>query len=117
MDSHSRHALLSFTGDVRENLDRKRSVIAVSLDIEKALDTVWLTSLLYKLIKLRIPHSIVRLLYSYLLGRKFRVVIDDALSSEMPVTQGVPEGSVLGPILFTLYVSDLSFHSPGNVRR
>lgn len=107
-DRHSTcHALLSFTKDVKENLNSRKSVVAASLDIEKAFDTVWLKGLIYKLIKLGFPSPLIKLLHSYLFGRRFRVSIDGVVSREMQVTQGVPEGSVLGPLLFTIFVSDI----------
>lgn len=107
-DRHSTcHALLSFNNDVRENFDAKKSVVAASLDVMKAYDTVLLTGLVYKLIRLDFPASLIKLLHSYLFGRRFVVSLDGFMSREMSLSQGIPEGSVLGPRLFTVYVHDI----------
>lgn len=107
-DRHSTcHALFSFTKDVRENLSQGNSIVAASLDIQKAFDTLWLPGLLYKMIKLGFPPSLIRLIKSYLFGRSFRVSIDDIESSIQELTQGVPEGSILGPRLFTIFLYDI----------
>lgn len=79
--------------------------VTTSLDIEKAFDTVWLNGLIYKMIE--IPSQVIRFLHSYLMNRKFRVFLNGITSREMTVTQGFPEGSILGPLLFTLHVHDI----------
>lgn len=101
------HALLDFTECIRNNLRRRETTVAACIDIEKAFDTVWLEGLIYKLITFEFPVEMIKFLHSYLMNRKFRVSIGGITSKEMPVSQGVPEGSVLGPILFVLYLSDI----------
>ena len=76
------------------------------LDIEKAFDKVWIKGLLYKLIKLEFPKNLVKLLHSYLTERKLKVRINHTLSNERRIGAGVPQGSVLGPALFNLYLHD-----------
>ncbi|GBM85747.1 RNA-directed DNA polymerase from mobile element jockey [Araneus ventricosus] len=80
---------------------------AVFLDIAKAFDRVWTDSLLYKLIELRIPGSIVRLMATYLR-------VGSNLSSERAIAAGVVQGSKVGPKLFNIYVNDIP--SPRNCR-
>lgn len=101
------HALLNFTNEVRESFREGKTMVAVGLDIEKAFDTVWLQGLIFKLMKFGFPQEIVKYIQSYVTDRKFRVSINDVLSDETMISQGIPEGSVLGPILFDIYVSDI----------
>ncbi|KAA5588664.1 reverse transcriptase family protein, partial [Pseudomonas aeruginosa] len=81
---------------------------AVFLDIEKAFDRVWHAGLIYKLLQnTDLQHAYVRLLGSYLEGRSFLVAVEGAKSSVRPVTAGVPQGSVLAPVLYALYTNDI----------
>lgn len=81
----------------------KQSTGMFLLDIEKAFDTVWHDGLLHKLLKSDIPINLVR----YLSHRNFRVHIDNESSNLFNIQAGVPQGSVLGPILFLVYLNDI----------
>ena len=91
---------------VREALEQKKFCSAVFLDITQAFDKVWHLGLLYKL-KLQLPHPYYDLLKSYLSNRSFRVKYNDDTSELFQIKAGVPQGSVLGPTLYTLYTADL----------
>jgi hypothetical protein len=67
---------------------------------------VWHTGLLYKL-RLSFPLNYFILLKSYLTNRHFRVKVDNEFSDLLPIHAGVPQGSVLGSLLYLLYTSDL----------
>lgn len=76
-------------------------------DIAKAFDKVWHNGLIYKLYQLGVPDRLVTILRDYLSNRSFRYRVDGTLSSSHPLSAGVPQGSVLSPLLFTLYTSDI----------
>jgi hypothetical protein len=80
---------------------------ALFFDIAKAFDKVWHNGLLYKLYQLKVPDRLVLILRDFLSDRTFRYRIGDALSSPRPIRAGVPQGSVLSPLLFTLFTSDI----------
>lgn len=88
-------------------LNWKHSVGATFFDVSKAFDTVWHDGLIDELIRRKVPGSMIHLLHSFLSGRTFRTKINSALSSERQLEAGVPQGAVLSPILFAIYISDM----------
>ena len=81
------------------------------LDISKAFDRVWYDGLLHKLKSYGISAQIFGLISYFLSNRRLRVVLDGNSSQEYSVNAGVPQGSILDPTLFLLYINDL----PDNV--
>lgn len=90
----------------RDALERKEYCTAAFLDITQAFDKVWHTGLLYKL-KIQLPHSHFSVLRSYILDRSFMVKVVNNVTDLFPIEAGVPQGSVLGPTLYTLFTADL----------
>ena len=97
-------------------LDEGKEVRTVFCDISKVFDRVWHEDLLFKLRKAGINGELLDWLSNYLTNRKQRVVIPGDVSKWAFIKAGVPQGSILGPLLFLSYINDIVVDIRANIR-
>ena len=103
----TQHALLAMIEKARKILDKSGTFGALLTDLSKAFDCMTQDLLIAKLHALNFDMNALNLIFDYLTGRKQRVKIYAGFSSYLDIFQVIPQGSILGPLLFNLFLSDL----------
>ena len=101
------HQILRLCEKITLNFNKNRTTGLLLIDLEKTFDTVWHQGLLHKLFKLHCPMYLIKIIQSFLTDRYSYVQIENAKSNQYPLPAGVPQGSVLSPALFNIFLNDI----------
>jgi hypothetical protein len=106
-----------FDRNLGKNNKLKWRVCGVFFDIASAFDKVWHDGQIYKLIKAKVPSYLTRWIREFLRERQFEVKVRESVSAAQPIECGLPQGSVLSPVLFSLFINDIPARSNKNVNQ
>lgn len=100
-------ALFVFNSTAISAINKRQTLFAVSIDTDRAFDSVWRQGLIFKMEGLGFDSAMIRMINSFLTDRHLSVMINGTRSDWFGIKTGVPQGAVLSPSLFNIYVSDL----------
>ena len=104
---NTQHVLLSMIEGWRHCLDNSGAIVVVVMDLLKAYDCIPHDLLIAKLYAYGLDTSALNLLHSYLSNRKQRVKVNNCFNDWVNVIDGIPKGSVLGPLLSNIFINDV----------
>ncbi|GFW46213.1 RNA-directed DNA polymerase from mobile element jockey [Trichonephila clavipes] len=104
------HQLICVTNIINEGFASKLYTVGVFLDIKRAFDKMWHDGLTYKMIKLKFPAYLIKIIYNYLHNRTFRVHVNNTFSETGFCQSGTLQGSVLSPYLYNIFTYDFPEH-------
>ena len=105
----TQHSLFNLLQNWQKYLDKSEIIGTILMDLSKAYDVLSHELLIAKLEAYGFSLNSLKLLYSYLSNRKQRVRIESIFSEWIGIVLGVPQGSILGPILFNIFINDMFF--------
>ena len=106
--------LVQLATDRMQNTDGEVATLVTFFDFERAYDKVWREGLISKMIKLNVPYNFIKYTRLFLSARKTMVEINGVRSKEFVLNEGLPQGSAISPLMFLLFINDITEYLPKN---
>lgn len=101
------HQAMRIKQFIAKNKEINKSTGMILLDIEKAFDSVWHDGLIYKLIKMKLPSYLIRIINAFIRNRQFEVYVNNGISRKISIPAGLAQGTCISPILYALFIADM----------
>ncbi|GFX19499.1 RNA-directed DNA polymerase from mobile element jockey [Trichonephila clavipes] len=98
-ETSMQHQLLRVPNKIIHGFNTKTYTVGIFLDVKKAFDRMWHDGLIYKMIQLKFPTYLVKIIHHYLDNRTFNVKINSTSSNDRSIASGTPQGSILSPAI------------------
>lgn len=105
------HALAKIQNEINNGLNKKQVTSILALDLKAAFDVIWQNGLIFKMIKLEINPFLIKMIQSFLANRSFSIRLNGFISKIFEMDSGTPQGSVISPTLFNIYMYDIPLHN------
>ena len=105
--------IMRLQSEIENSINTRKFTVGIFLDFTKAYDMLWIEGLIHKIINLDIGGNMIRWIRNFLTDRTIQVRVGDALSGTKKIENGIPQGSVISPILFLLMINDIPRSNDG----
>ena len=99
--------IIKMLAKIQHDINNKQKIAGIFIDLQKAFDSVWIEGLIYRLSRLNIKGQYLGLMKSFLQNRKIKLMVNSHTTCPLPCSIGVPQGSVIAPLLFCIYIHDM----------